>query len=371
MKIVICVNSFLPLVGGSEYVVYQIANYLSQWHEVFVITRRIRNRDHRDFKFNVIEYSPGDLRMFDKHLNKINPDLMLVYSDLFDFFRVILTRKNKFRLLVALCGANWCHKLGTFANLLYRQVENKSIEWLICHSTLDRDYKLCSNDVLKPKTVVIPNGIDLDEFDSNSLTRKDLMPGYDGHRWVLNVSNFFPGKGQDHIVDIINHIPELHAQQQKIVYIQIHSEIGYSIGQKLENHHRKYVTMKMDKSVDFKFFKDIAREKVIGFFKQSNVFLFPTEKEVAPIVVLESMAAELPWVSANVGNLKDLSGGKIVQTAKDSKFNCIIDDRAKKLLARAILAVWDDPIIMKAGRENAERLSWNKILPQYRSLIEQ
>jgi len=59
MKISLHVNNFFPAIGGSELVVKKLADYLSNYHEVFVFTRKIKRRDHKYFKnYKVIEYNP-------------------------------------------------------------------------------------------------------------------------------------------------------------------------------------------------------------------------------------------------------------------------------------------------------------------------
>jgi len=45
---------------------------------------------------------------------------------------------------------------------------------------------------------------------------------------------------------------------------------------------------------------------------EADVFLFTSQIECAPIVILEAMAAGLPWVSFDVGNVRELPGGIVV-----------------------------------------------------------
>ena len=123
--------------------------------------------------------------------------------------------------------------------------------------------------------------------------------------------------------------------------------------------------------INFVLAKDISRKYTVGLFKNSNVFLFPSEKEVAPLVLLECMTAKLPWVSSDVGNAKDLSGGVCITAAKNSKYYNAIDTRVKKLLASGIKKVWDMPQYANEGRFSIEQsLTWNKILPKYKEVIE-
>ncbi len=368
LRIALCVNHYHPSVGGAEIVCKEIAKHLAIEHDVFVLTRRIAHRNHGDFnKLKVIEYMPGDTRTFLKKIEDISPDVVFVYSDVFDFFRHIVTSAVKYRLIVSLCGANWIHKNRSFANVFQRH--SNLIERIICHSESERDYRFCSTiKKLSSKLTVIPNGVHLEEFDNNNLGRVDLLPELIGKRWILNVSNFFPGKGQGHLVDIIEQLPD----PENLVYIQVNNDIEFQIGEQLEIAWKKKVALQLKPlGVSVVHKKNLDRQQVIGFFKNSNVFAFTSEKEVAPIVLLEAMACELPWIATDVGNATELKGGKYIRAVKDHRFHSHMDDRVKKLFANTIMSIGNEPSLTVEGRAQIEnKLNWKKILPKYSELIE-
>ncbi len=367
LRIAICVNHFHPSVGGAETVAKTIADYIFKHHELSVLTRKLigKKRDPRDFPYRVYEYQTGDLVGFEKRIHAIKPDVVLVYSDVFDFFRTLATKRQSYQIVLALCGANWLYSHRNYVNLLYRNIKN--IKAVICHSARERDYKLCSVSSIKDKTLIIPNGVWLDEFDQNAKTRQDLAPDIADRRWLVNVSNFFPGKGQEHLIDIFSQMPEM----DQIAYVQISSDIDFEIGKMLEERWRLATRKLKSKGMKVRLMKNIPREDVIGFLKQSNVFTFPSEKEVAPLVLLESMAAALPWVATNVGNAEDLKGGSCIRSVKDSRYHSIFNKRVELQFREAVLNMWNTPTIGTEGRQQIEKeLTWNKILPQYLSSIE-
>ncbi len=364
LKIAVCTNHFAPLIGGCEAVTGKIANYLAgRGHQVYIFTRRWPKRKASDYpSLNFAEYVPGDIRSFNAKMIAAKPDVVLVYSDVFDFFRHLVTGRGSYRLILALCGANWVHQNRGYAQVLYRNIGH--IQNLVCHSIHDRDYKLCTSHRLQEKTVVIPNGVDLSEFDNNHLTRQDLLPEFADKKWVVNVSNFFPGKGQVHLIDILSRLP-----QDEFVYLQISSDIEFPIGKQLEQHW--VLNTKKKLKCKHRLLKNLPREKVIGFLNRSNVFAFSSEKEVAPLVVLEAMAAKLPWVAADVGNTRGLKGGKYIAAVKNSRHHSVFDDRVCSLFAKAIEAVWKSPATAEAGRQQIEtEMTWDIVLPQYAHLIE-
>ncbi|KKL58883.1 hypothetical protein LCGC14_2220910, partial [marine sediment metagenome] len=230
LKVVVCVNHFHPSIGGAEIVAKTIADYLAKYHEVSVFTRKLidKERDSRDFSYPVYGYRTGDIVGFEAKIRDIKPDVVFVYSDVFDFFRTLSTKRQPYQIILALCGANWLYSHRNYLNMLYRNMKN--IKAVVCHSKRERDYKICSTEFIKDKTVIIPNGIYLDEFDKNTKTRQELAPEIADKRWLVNVSNFFPGKGQEHLVDIFSQLPEI----EQTVYIQISSDIDFDIGQMLE-----------------------------------------------------------------------------------------------------------------------------------------
>ncbi len=346
----------------------KIADCLAErGHTVYIGTRRVRGRNLADYPhLKFIEYIPGRYHEFELALNEAKPDLIFVYSDDFDFMRQIVFYERCKRFIVALCGANWLYSNRNYVKLLLYRCA-KRLEHIICHSEYDRDYKLCSVSRLIDKTVIIPNGVDMDEFDKNTLTRQNLMPEHADKPWLLSVSNFFPGKGQHHLVDIFNQLPP----KEKFVYIQVASDIDFPVGERLEKEWLKHCKLKLNKNIEMVFKKNISREEVIGFFSNSNVFVFPSEKEVAPIVLLEAMAASLPWVAADVGNTRALAGGRFISAIRDGRYHSVFDGRVKSLMAKAVTKLYKRPTVGEEGRKKiADDMNWDKILPQYLSLIE-
>lgn len=355
---------YYPSIGGSEIVCKNIAEYLATNHDIFVLTSYHKSRSQ--LTYPVISFrGPADYPSFVKHLNKIDPDVILIYSDVFYFFKQLITSDTKAKIILVLCGANWLYENQYFISSFKKNI-NK-IHKIVCGSTTEREYKFCQNAGILDKVIMIPNGVNLGEFDHNNLSRKDLIPDCADKIWILNVSNFYPGKGQEHLIKILSLLEDKLSQ---LVYVQVASDIGFSIGQTLEESWQKKLIPLQKRGLTSKLFKNIHRSRIIGLFKNSNVFAFTSEKEVAPLVLLESMAAKLPWVATDVGNANELLGGKCIRAPKNSKNYSLFDDRVINLFAQYIQEYFLVSNLEAGRHQIEEKMTWDKILPQYASIIE-
>jgi glycosyltransferase involved in cell wall biosynthesis len=362
MKIAIAVNHFAPFVGGCEVVCGEIASYLSRSHNVAVITRQTAKRQGLKFPYTVLEYSPTSLRTFLSALDHAKPDVLFVYSDVFDFLPNALAYKSK--IIFAPVGGNRLQSDTTKANLFYRSLGN--IDLIICHSRYIDDYRLCQTDKAASKTVVVSNGVHVQEFNLQS-KRESFGHWIVDRKWILNVSNFFPGKNQSEIINILSRLPN----PASYAYFQVAADIEFTIGQTLEARWRVMSQRLKQKGMEVQLVKNADRQKIVDLFRLSNAFIFTSIKEVTPIVLLESMAAGLPWVSTDVGDTPDFKGGLVIKTAKNSMGQCLFDESARTRFAEGLQTVLQNQSMGDLGQVQAtEEYDWKMILPRYERLFE-
>jgi glycosyltransferase involved in cell wall biosynthesis len=339
------------MVGGSEIVSEKICDYYhSLGFEVIVFTRKVPNRNTSSLKYKIKEYNINDQNILKTTVDLVKPDVIFVYSDVFDYFRQVLLIKNIYRI-VALCGANWLWKNTNFIHAL------DSVNRVICHSKSDRDFFLCRN---LSHVEIIPNGVTLSEFNIET-SKNEVLPEFSNYTWITNISNFFPGKNQKSIIPILNNI-----KIKKLLYIQIYSDIHYPVAGLLEKEWKTEL-LKLNKNITNLPKKNLTRKEIVSILKCSNCFCFTSQKEVAPLVLLESMASKTAWVSANVGNAIELKGGKIVDCLKDKNYNAYFDDRVHKLFATNIEeCIYNSNKLTTEGYKQIEDdYNWDRILPLY------
>lgn len=105
--------------------------------------------------------------------------------------------------------------------------------------------------------------------------------------------------------------------------------------------------------------QDASRFETIAAFKEADVTVLASRLEVAPLVLIESMAAATPFVSFDVGNAKELDGGVIVESAREmaERLNDLLDDAAgRRELGR------------RGSAQQRREFEWSKIVDSYEAL---
>ena len=112
-------------------------------------------------------------------------------------------------------------------------------------------------------------------------------------------------------------------------------------------------------------------------FKQSDLFLFPSQIECSPIVLFEAMAAGLPFLSSDAGNAAEISqwsnhAGQIIPTL--TKINNRIEVDVNEG-AQMLSIMLNDPAVLKVSSHNGKeawknKFTWKKIALQYEELYQ-
>ncbi|HZU35007.1 MAG TPA: glycosyltransferase family 4 protein [Gemmataceae bacterium] len=104
---------------------------------------------------------------------------------------------------------------------------------------------------------------------------------------------------------------------------------------------------------------NLPREEVISAIGETDVVVITSRREASPVVMLESMAAGKPWVSFDVGCVRENAGGVVVGSLHE--------------MTDVVLELLRDPERRRSlgaqGRARiAERHDWDVIAQQYESV---
>ena len=361
-KILILSNYALPFqIGGSEMVIHEIAKNLHNNHEWNVTIGASNVPEKTKLDGVSIKKSPSTKSSLIRFCNNEKPDAIFVYSDAYVNWRDILMFSSSLsgKLFLSPVGFNHTLKNKFLERLLKKNQDNLEF---ICHSKNYVDYDYTMN--FSSKTHVIPNGVSIDEFNAPYNGKLDKLKR-DYSNILLTVANFFPGKGYDGLLKVYD---ELYKIRKDFAVAIVASKVSWNVANNWLARMRQVFKSRPYK---VKFFLDMDRPEVVQCFLGSDLFVFPSQKEVAPLVLLESMAAGLPWVSLPVGHTRDLCGGEVLDgVPRKPDGSCGYNDSVIKNMALKIDSLLNNKELMlqlsNDGISEVEKnLNWEKICQSY------
>jgi len=354
---IICNFGPYSSVGGSEIVIREIAeNLIKEYGYTVDIYAHNYGRIFQQNGVNCFPCKKGEAI-----INKIshNYSHIFVYSDSQWNLNAIIKNIKKIncRVSLALVGAYYLQSHPEIFNLLKKNISKFN---LITHSSITSDYKWCIDNNLPVK--VIPNGVNLFEFSSENTVNFREKYKIKEKYIILSISNFFYGKNLNALSSIYE---KLSKERDDFIFIQISNTVKYPYDKLFFERCQKKC-----KGMNIKFLRDIPRKDIVSIFKEADVFVFTSLKEVAPLVILEARAARIPFVSLNVGNIKEQKGGIIINSQKyDNKGYVIVDLNIIDHFVFVINYLLDKKdfkrAIQKENEIDISQIDWKIIVPKY------
>jgi len=396
MRILFTVELYEPHKGGAEEVIKQLAERLVDFgHEVFVATSFLPERESRvlngvdieDFKIsgNLALGIVGDKDEVLRYQNflKGDWDILVNYAaqswttDL--AFEVLPEIKAK-KVLIP-CGysgllkTNVCGKIKDFGKWIFSGFRSDSLgysgyfeempKYLVLYDKIVymsgkyQDKKFGDDNGVSDRAVIIPNGASKEEFLGKQA--KDLKESLDikTSHLALTVANHYSAKGHGFVIKAFKKM------SRKDTTLLIIGKLP-SFGLKKMGHlffgcyPFCWLADKLNENIVL--LDGTDRGLVLAAYKNSDLFLFGSEIEYAPLVMYEAFAAKTLFITRDVGNVKDHRKLlKIVETpeemAKTANFYLDhLNERAK--------------ITDQAFSEWQEKYSWERIAQEYLNLFE-
>ena len=353
MKILICSEFYKPHVGGVEIHSEILARYLLKKNSVTVATTNLGNK-----KF--VEENIDGIKLVKF---KISGSLVKGYSGPVKEYKNFLL-KNKFDIIFFNAAQQWT--LDIALNILDR-IKGKKIffpcgfsrfsNWLfipyfeflkdkinkfdhvVCCSKKWHDYKFCKKYFSK-KIDIISNGSYDVKFKRYNNKRKI--------RNYVNISNLFYLKGQDKVINIFS---KLKGEANLFMY--------YSSSNFFFKHYinsKIFVFNLMNKKKKIKIINIKKRLNLKKVFTNIDAFIFGSRLEYNPLVMFESMSCGVPFISFNVGTVKEIINEEFLGYVSNDK---------KQIVNYINKLNYNDKIQLKIYRHFKKKYKWNTILKKY------
>jgi len=359
VRIAIFSESFLPLKTGVAKFTYDLCYHLKKrGHNVILITGDFGI--NYNFDFEVIKigkiskiYANGSWTyfilenpiLFYKNLKKILNDYKIEifhnqgplgppYSVLSSYF-VKKINKN-----IRTIGTFHSKQMKiTFGLKLYSKFVKKFINY---NDILTAPSKSTANEmkeIFNVNSIIIPNGINLDKFKANS---KEIE---NNSFKILYVGRLDYRKGCDILLKAFEKI-----NNNKLEL--------WIVG---NGPYKRIVLEYMEKYKNIKLFENVEDEKLINFYNNCDICVFPTRGgEAFGIVLLEAFACGKPVICSNIDGYNEVAKENCALFFKNSDY----EDLAKK-----ILLLYNDKSLREKLSKNAiqraKNFDWNKIVLEF------
>lgn len=301
MKVAQVCPRYLPNIGGIETHVLEISRKLvDRGIEVEVLTTDPSGKLPEEETINCVKikrfksWAPNESYFFSsdlrKHLIDNSNNFDIVHAHSYGAFPALYTAqaKNTNKLVFTPHYHGTGHTL--FRSLLHipyrflgKRIFRKA-DKIICVSNYEKNLVVNHFNMNEDKVMVIPNGVNLEEF-------KDLEKKQKTHSTILCVCRLEKYKGAHHLIHILPNLND--------------NTVLELIG---NGPYKKYLVdlaRKLHLEDRVMFFQDLPRTVLLQKYANADVFVLLSEHEAFGISVEEALAAKTPCIVANASALKE------------------------------------------------------------------
>ena len=372
MRILHTVFAYEPDRGGSQEVVKQISERLAaRGHEVAVATSPDRRRAWRCLNgvevlsFNVggnaVTGFTGDRRSYERFLLEFDGDVILNYAAQCWTTDLMLGLLDEIRCkkVMVPCGYSRLFD-AAYADYFRRLPEYLSrYDALVYMSPNYRDKKFGDAAGLGEKAVIIPNGAAAEEFDAEPAPFRAKY-GIDTKYMLLTVSNHYRLKGH---ARMFRALESLRRDDVTLVIIGEPPRAPWR-GCYLSCRTRALTNRRV------RVLTGLSRPDILAAYKAADVLLLASDVECSPLVIYEAMAAGLPFVATDCGDVRDNSAyGVVVDSPAGltTGITELLSDEAKRrVLGQAGHHAWREFHTWDAITDAYEQLYRALVVPEVR-----
>jgi glycosyltransferase involved in cell wall biosynthesis len=304
MKVAILVNLFPPKwIGGIEIATYNLAKHLAaKGHEVHILTSLdkgfpVESREngymvHRIARHNIRIF--GTIILYIKIialLRKIRPEIVHCQGTVISISAWVT------KLLWNIPYIIYGHGTDEYYPKWYlKPIIRLALKKADVTIALTLDMKKAMQKIYDRNILVIPNGIDLNQF--LNLSRKTARANLkikDHEEIILFVGSLLPIKGLKYLIYAMEPVHLSHPDVRLFL-----------VGNGPLRNELEHLVTKVDLETCVNFCGRITNDKVPDYIVASDIFVLPSLSEGLPIVILEAMAGGLPIIASKVGGIPEI-----------------------------------------------------------------
>ena len=193
-------------------------------------------------------------------------------------------------------------------------------------SPLCEDTAFCKHFGL-PAPSIVRNGIDVDEWSRPLIGMRDRWK-VGSRPWIVTVGNHNPNKGHKRFFPMIKKLRKTNGELVATMIGRSYPAAKWNLGRfgiaggcwaqcNIRSH---IVPVQLQNTA--------SRPEVVSAIRECDVIAIPSTWEAFPVVGIEAMAAGTPWVSFDVGNIRENSGGFVVRNEEEmvEKIQLLLND---------------------------------------------
>lgn len=364
MNILIISSRAYPFVGGVEQVVENLARQFSRRHKVQVIASQMGEAQetlgqipHSEVPIQRIWLNlprslpgllafplrfPRSLSQLIATIHRLSPDsISYHFPDDSSIYVYLAHRTTKVPLTLDIhgndlqvMGKNWWYRFWLKKLCL-------SAQQIIVHSRYIAEELAKFLPEVSEKVTIVPNGLNLKEFSSNTFVPKE-------HRYIMFVGRLVKKKGADILI---------RAFKQADL-----GDVPLLIGG--EGGERRSLAQ-LARNANINFLGSLPHEQVIGYLKNALFAVMPSRIEPFGIVALETLAAGSPLIASRTGGLAEL--------LENGQTCLFFENEDISGLARTMEKLFRDAdlraYLSDNGRELAQKYDWQNVAETYLGVL--
>ena len=372
MRILHTTHSYAPEVSGVAEVVSQISTRLRRrGYEVHVATAAVCHTPQEEtlnkvhvYRFkvegNAVLGMTGDVDRYVHFVQSESWDVVAMHCAQGWTIDALLPYLDHIKAAKIFVG----HGFSAYHDPIYRSYFHSlaksltKVDKIVALSDLLEEGPFCAKHRL-PTPQIISNGVDIAAWD---VPTRDIRHrwGIARRPWLLSVSHHSRVKGHPTFFKVLREIrTRLPGAMGTIVgghYPAAKWKLG-RLGIKGGCWYRCWLASALGCDAELRW--NVPRADVVSAVQEADIVLVTSSREASPLVVLESMAAGTPWISFNVGCVRENAGG-IVVGSREEMAACVVEllgnPNQRQMLAQ------------KGRKEVREKHDWELITIQYEQL---